>query len=203
MSHVVKVKVKIRNLDALRSAASKLGLEMTEKSTYRWYGTHVGDYPLPEGFSKEDLGKCQFAISVPGKPNAYEIGVVKDPASPGEYTLLWDFWSRGYGLQDVVGDDARKLTDAYTLEAARITATEQGWYSEYTSVDGVEHLVIYHPSGGTLTVSPRGTVDADGFIGAGCAEATGLLGGSLGITVDESIKAAFYSQQQHLNLNQE
>jgi len=38
-------------------------LEFAEgEGSYRWYGEHVGDYPLPEGFEEHDLGRCDHVI---------------------------------------------------------------------------------------------------------------------------------------------
>jgi len=129
MSHVTTIECEIKDLEALKAACEKAGLEFREnQKTYKWYGTHVGDYPLPEGFTKEDLGKCDHAIGVPGKKGAYEIGVVKQG---DKYTMLWDFWNGGYGLEAVAGKDCENVTDAYATEVALKEASAfaqaQGW----------------------------------------------------------------------------
>ena len=129
MSHVTVIDVQIKDLEALKIACKKCGLEFREnKKTYNWYGRHVGDYPLPEGFTKKDLGKCDHAIGVPGKDNAYEIGVVKQD---NNYTMLWDFWNGGYGLEALAGKDCENVTNAYTteiaLKEASTFAQAQGW----------------------------------------------------------------------------
>ena len=88
---------------------------MVEQGTYRWYGRSVGDYPLPEGFTETDPGKCEYALRVKDANHArtYEVGVVpRKDGKPG-YTLLWDFYMGGYGLQDAVGEGGTKLADAY------------------------------------------------------------------------------------------
>jgi hypothetical protein len=119
MSHVAKIQVVIKDLKALKAACAQIGLELVEgQKQYAWYGKHVGDYPLPEGFTAADLGKCDHAIRVIKQPlrpdgtahyrSAYEVGVVKNKDSEG-YTLLWDFWAGGYGLQEAIGDEAKKL----------------------------------------------------------------------------------------------
>lgn len=112
MSHVETIKIKVRDLDALGTAAERLGMEMRKQSNYRWFGSHVGDYPLPEGFTASDLGKCEYALSIPDSPNAYEVGVAPSPDGDG-YTLLWDFWSGGYGLQAQVGQNGSRLIQEY------------------------------------------------------------------------------------------
>jgi len=113
MSHVVQTPAVVTDLDALKQAAESVGLEFMENQhTYKWYGTSVGDYPLPAGFTSKDLGKCEHALRVKGKAGAYEIGVCKRKGQDG-YVLLFDFWNNGYGLMPVVGADAYKLTQAY------------------------------------------------------------------------------------------
>jgi hypothetical protein len=129
MSHVTTIKMEMKDLQALREACEKIGLVFNEgQKTYKWWGYSVGDYPIPKGFTKEDLGKCDHALSVKGDKKAYEIGVVhKD----GKYVLLWDFYAGGYGLEKVVGKDCCNLTEAYTqavaLKEASKFAQAQGW----------------------------------------------------------------------------
>lgn len=128
MSHVTSIKVKIASLDALKSAAEALGLEFHEgQKTFRWYGRHVGDYPLPEGFSKEDMGKCEHALSIPGNKGAYEIGVCKARDGSDNYELLWDFWGGGFGLEERVGEGAMKLCEEYSVAYAKQCLEEQGY----------------------------------------------------------------------------
>lgn len=127
MSHVAQIETEVRDLEALKSACRRLGLEFVAgQRTYRWYGRSVGDYPLPEGFSEKDLGKCDHAIRVPGNDRAYEVGVVKRKDGRPGWTLLWDFWQGGYGLQEKVGEGAGRLKQAYALEAARKAAQRAG-----------------------------------------------------------------------------
>src|SRR6266446_5904173 len=103
MSHVAEIDMEIKDLDALKAAAQDLGLEFCEgQQTYKWYGHSVGDFPMPAGFKEQDLGKCEHALRVKGNPGAYEIGIVpRRDGRPG-YTLLWDFWAGGLGLQNKV-----------------------------------------------------------------------------------------------------
>ena len=109
MSHVSKIELEIKSLSDLKTACKELGLTFMEnRNTYKWYGRFMGDYPLPDGFNVEDLGKCDHAINVPGC--RYEIGVIKTPQ--GKYQLLWDFWHAG-GLEKKLGKGAGKLKQAY------------------------------------------------------------------------------------------
>jgi len=83
------------------------------QTTYKWFGRHVGDYPLPEGYTVNDMGKCTHAIRIPGAN--YEIGVV---VKDGKVDLLWDFYSFGK-LDEKLGKKAEKLKQAYTLAKVR------------------------------------------------------------------------------------
>jgi hypothetical protein len=133
MSHVTVIAVELKDLDALKAVCAALGLELREnQKTYRWYGHHVGDYPIPEGFTKADLGKCDHAIAVKGNRDAYEVGLVKRGDA---FIPLWDFWQGGYGLREKIGEGGSTLISAYTKEVAvrkaRQFAKSKGWsYSE-------------------------------------------------------------------------
>ncbi len=120
MSHVVAIEKSITDLDALRRACPGLGLEFREgQRTYNWYGTHVGDYPLPVGFTMEDLGKCEHAIVVQdANANTYEVGVVRRRDGKPGYTLLFDFYAGGFGLMPCIGKDAGRLLKEYSAEVS-------------------------------------------------------------------------------------
>ena len=144
MSHVTTIECEIKDLEALKAACKKAGLEFREnKKTYKWYGRHVGDYPLPEGFKKQDLGKCDHAIGVPGNKNAYEIGVVQQG---DKYTMLWDFWNGGYGLEEKAGHNCENVTDAYAqevaLKEASAFAQAQGWSVSHEFDEETSETVI-------------------------------------------------------------
>jgi hypothetical protein len=127
MSHVAQIELEIRNLDALAAACQQLGLELVrEQVSYRWYGRSYGDYPLPAGFTVEDLGNCEHAIRIPGEPRAYEIGVVRRRDGKPGYALLWDFYNGGYGLTEKVGQKAEKLKQAYAVQTTLLTAKRLG-----------------------------------------------------------------------------
>lgn len=138
MSHISTIKVQVKSLTALEAACQRLGFNLVQgQKTYKWYGTYMGDYPLPEGIKKADLGKCTHAIKVPGA--MYEVGIVKQGDS---YTLLYDFWSPG-GLFDKLGPNAEKLVQAYAIEAAREEALRQGYSTwEEGMIDGSVQLHI-------------------------------------------------------------
>jgi hypothetical protein len=127
MSHITKIDIEVTDLAALKAACRRLGFVFVEgRKTYKWYGRLVGDAPLPEGLSIEDLGRCDHAIGVPGAE--YEIGV---RAKIGGFRLLWDSYQRG-GLEQKVGKGAGLLKQAYGIEKAKIEARRKG-YSVYES----------------------------------------------------------------------
>lgn len=129
MSHVAMIKVVIKDLDALKRACINLGLVFNEgKKTYKWYGSHVGDWEIPNGFEVSDMGKCDHAISVKGNSNAYEIGVCTRRDEQKGYCLLWDFWSGGFGLERVVGKNCENLTTEYAKEVVRGQAKKMTAY---------------------------------------------------------------------------
>ena len=148
MSHVESVSVTITVLNALKAACTRLGVEFLEnKKTYNWFGRSVGDYPLPAGFTAEDLGKCEHAIHVPGV--RYEIGVVPLKSGKG-YTLLYDFYGRsaahdGEKLKEKFGNGLKKLVDAYSLAALKRQARAKGYLSHETKKDGRTLLTVSVP----------------------------------------------------------
>ena len=133
MSHVTVIAVELKDLEALKAVCAALGLEFIEnQKTYRWYGRHVDDFPVPEGLAKADLGRCDHAIAVKGNRNAYEVGLVKRSKA---FIPLWDFWQGGYELRDKIGESGSTLISAYTkkiaVRKAKQFAKSKGWsYSE-------------------------------------------------------------------------
>ena len=131
MSHVDEMKLEMWDEEALKTAALARGLEIREKQTYNWWGTHVGDHPLPEGMTKEDLGKCHFVLGVPGQPSAYEVGVVRDN---GRLRLLWDYYgderenSPSHEMVRLIGGrDGSGLKMEYTAQVQEKEAIRNGY----------------------------------------------------------------------------
>lgn len=145
MSHVAEVTLEVRDLDALAAACKELGLELVRGQTkYRWYGRVVGGYPLPVGFTANDLGKCDHAIRIPNNDRAYEIGIVRSRTGNG-FQLLWDFWQGGYGMAEKVGgNDANRLKQIYAKHVAMRTWQKKGFrVTTSTKADGT---VLVHAS---------------------------------------------------------
>lgn len=113
MSHITELKVVILDLNDLKIVAEKLGLEFKEdQKTFRWYAN--------------SKGKCDHALSVKGKANAYEIGITKNPNAAG-YTLKSDFFMGGQGLEDCVGKNGSKLNQNYSARVAIKQARRDGF----------------------------------------------------------------------------
>jgi hypothetical protein len=145
MSHVAKITLQITDLDALDAACQELGLTLVRNQTsYKWFGTHVGDYPLPDGFLKGDLGRCEHAIQVPG--TTWEIGVARARGHQ-HYTLLFDFYgSQGQPIANAIGgNDGTKLKRAYATHAAIQQAKRQGWTYTRREQNGKTKLTLHVP----------------------------------------------------------
>lgn len=133
MSHITSLQqsITINNLAALKRAIEEFcpQLEFVAGQThYRtWKDNHqgrlVGDWPLPEGMTAEEIGEnAVHVIRVKeeylqarrlqrGDASApYEIGVVPHPEKPGEYLLMTDWYSQGNGLLKCQGVGARHTT---------------------------------------------------------------------------------------------
>lgn len=144
MSHVAQIDIEIHDLNALQQVCGKLGLELVMgQQTYRWFGKHVGDYPLPAGFTADELGKCEHAIRIPGKPDAYEIGVVKRRDGRPGYQLMWDFFAGGHGLMEKAGPECRTLKREYAVAVAFRHAMRSGFrVMEHRNADGSVRLQL-------------------------------------------------------------
>ncbi len=137
MSHIAKIELEINDLETLKKACERLGLEFIEnQKTYQWYGTWVGDSEMPEGITVNDLGKCDHAIRVPGAQ--YEIGIV---SKGRKYILLWDFWHQG-GLEQKLGKNAGRLKQAYAVERVRKEARLKGYRICEQKTDKSVRLVL-------------------------------------------------------------
>lgn len=127
MSHVTRVDVDIKDLVALEAACKELGIKfIKDQSTYVWFGQFVGDAPVPEGFTRNELGHCSHIIKVPGE--RYEIGVVQ---KDGKWRLLYDAWNeKDYrqpnGIVQKLGAGLEKLKQMYGVHKTTIEARARG-----------------------------------------------------------------------------
>jgi hypothetical protein len=138
MSHVTDVKLKIRDLDALKAAAEECGLELREdQKTFAWWGNFVGDSNQYGEMTPDKMGKCDHALRIPGtnprngSAGPWEIGVFKSADGDG-YGLAFDtYGGAGRQLLDKVGPNADKLRQAYAVNVAEAKAlkdlSRHGW----------------------------------------------------------------------------
>lgn len=127
MSHVVKLKVQIKNLGALEKAAAELGCELVRGQQEHLY--YAGN-----------RAKCDHAIKVTGaSEQTYEIGVIAK--NDGTYELQADFYNGGYGLVDRVGSQAETLINEYAVQLAMQHVAEQG-YRPYRWVNDLNQVVV-------------------------------------------------------------
>ncbi len=117
MSHVAICKTEpgkplIVDLEAVKLAAMNLGMTCEERNTYKWWGHSVGDYPIPHGYTADELGKNAVLVlsTTPElrqklgiSPDCYELAVIEDKLNPGCYTYMYDFYNGGKGLDKVIG----------------------------------------------------------------------------------------------------
>lgn len=139
MSHVATIDVVITDLQSLKDACKARGWVFVEgQRKYRWYGTWVGDTPMPAGMTKADLGKCDHAIKIPGC--TYEVGVVRQPDDT--YGLAWDYWGTGGLVKALGGQKAPKLVQAYATEKMKNEARRMDYAleSEEVMADGTVRL---------------------------------------------------------------
>jgi len=122
LSHISKIELEIKDLEALKNACKVLGFQFMEnQKEFIWYGKWMGNQPLPTGITEDDIGKCDHAIRV---PNAiFEVGVIRKDNS---WILLWDNWIGG-GLEPDLGKDAGILKQAYSVEAVKKLARKKGY----------------------------------------------------------------------------
>ena len=115
MSHIVRLKLGIHDLQLLKDTCTRLGLVFNEGiTTHKVYYSHQG--------------KCLHMISrLDAQPGDYEIGVVAD--ENGGYALNFDPFVYGQGVPemlDIIGQDCSTLAKEYLHQAAMNTAEVHG-----------------------------------------------------------------------------
>lgn len=176
MSHVAICKTEpgkplIVDLEAVKLAAKNLGLKCEERSTYKWWGHSVGDYPIPHGYTADELGKnAVLVLSVTDelrarlgiKNDCYELAVIEDRQNPGCYTYMYDFYNQRNGLDRVIGspvlEEGKVVTVAptflmhYRMCADAISATEVGDTIEFAELEDGSWQSIVTPNEERLRV---------------------------------------------------
>lgn len=189
MSHTAIIAAEIKSMESLRKACKKLGYKFVkDQKSYRWFRKFMGDYPLPDGMTVNDLGKCEHAIKIPGAN--YEIGVIKDPMNKDNYKLIWDFWD--HSLPQIVGQNAWKLTQAYTIEQAKHSARLNGHLFRIERKEDRERMII--DMGGekqiimdVINSTGETKIETKGYIGMKCVEESKFLKDALGKTIETDL----------------
>lgn len=128
MSHIARIQLQIKDLDALADAADLLGCELVRhQKDFLWYAGR--------------RNPCDHAIRVKNATSGtYEIGVIAD--GEGNYRLECDFWNSG-GLRQIVGEGGQKLRQTYAESAATRQAQRQGFRVQRTVTEnGVVRLQL-------------------------------------------------------------
>lgn len=81
--------------------------------------------------------------------------------------------------------DMEKFQEKYAFAVIEAECQTLGWYSE---IQPTGEMIVHHPSGGTITVQPGGTLDASGFVGNACEQATHPFEVALGTKLGEALK---------------
>lgn len=105
-------------------------------------------------------------------------------------TLAFDDFNGSWGNRA----DLDKLKQRYAIECARLAAESQGWMCQETGGE----LLIFHPDGGTLTVTADGKIDANQFEGESCSLATHLIANAVGKPEEETMKNDFFAERAHI-----
>jgi hypothetical protein len=118
------MELEVTDLKTLANTAKRLGGKLIlNQKTYKWFDRFMNDYPLPEGLTVSDLGKCEHAIKFPGIE--YEVGVIKSRTTKGAYELLWDFWDKKLKAK-MGGKEAITFIQHYTMEKTKQAAMSKG-----------------------------------------------------------------------------
>lgn len=155
----------------------KVDIKLKDKASVIKAAQVIGAQVLGEGTHKlyssshEGLG-----IKLPGWN--YPIIIAKDGS------VSYDNYNEAWGNITVLN----QLKDVYSVKRVEEECHNLGWYCE-AQPDG--SLIVNHPTGGTITVTPGGEIDANGFTGKVCAEATEKLEAILGSRASELIKEEY------------
>ena len=158
MSHTVTVDLKFKNREAIIKAAASMGATVIGEGTHRL-------------FSSNNHG---FAIKLPG----WNYPCVFDEEGRVFYDNYHGMWGSPQTLE--------KFQEGYAGKVIEAECENLGWYCERNGATG--ELVVHHPSGGTITVQRGGTLDASGFIGNSCEQATERFEQALGTKLGSALK---------------
>jgi hypothetical protein len=101
---------------------------------------HETDAAYKNGFNPADFGKCLHTLSIPGHPEAYEVGIVARPDGQPGFQPIFDFYGGGNGLMALIGTqetdkngrklpikNCNKLAQAYGEQVAQDKVRAKGF----------------------------------------------------------------------------
>ena len=128
MSHVVKMKVKVTNLEIMEKVCERMGgTFLRDQKTYRWYNSWQDDYSAEDaayrqGVDVKDYGKCLHALSFKGCK--YDVGLIAAQDGNG-YELIYDVWDKSLAAK--MGAEAKFFEAAYAIEGFIYAANESAY----------------------------------------------------------------------------
>jgi len=138
VSHIATIDVSIMDLDSLEKACANMGLVLVRGQVkYHCWGTGrtldqlkkyqamSGKALMPEGYSLEEMGRCDHVVRVPGK-HGYEIGLVARKDGRVGWNLFCDL-SGAHDIVEKCGKNLEKLRQNYAVEVAKRAAKRAGY----------------------------------------------------------------------------
>jgi hypothetical protein len=126
MSHLAKIQLQIKDLAALKLAASARGLELVEGAqSFKWY---------------QGQGKCDHKLKLKdARAGSYEIGLVKSEDGVG-YSMLWDDFDTS--LRNAAGGrDAGALKQEYGAAVATRYYESEG-FSVHRTLNSKGEIIL-------------------------------------------------------------
>lgn len=172
MSHFTKITTEIKDLEALKQAATNMNLSLESNTTCRYYyGAETREH----------------VIKLPGK---YDVAI--EPKEGGTYDIDADFYE-GH-VERFIGCQGSELLRQYSIEKLKIEAKKNG-YKVYPAEEGKLKL-IDKKSGGKAIISfdsdGKINVETSGFKGKTCMN-FGIIEKALG-HIDSTKKKPEYYQ---------
>lgn len=118
----------VDSLDVLAKAAKALGCELVQDET------------KCRAYYRDSVKGCRHIIKVPGAK--YDIAVVPHATQPGRWSLAYDNWHMGEGIESVCGAGLGKLNQRYGAERSKRQMRREGFsVREKVLADGQVQLV--------------------------------------------------------------
>lgn len=171
ISHTVTIDVKFKNQEAAVKAATACGARILGEGTHRLYASSHAGFGV------------QF------KGWNYPAVIDKDGK------IFYDNYNGSWGS----AAELEKFQEMYSAKVIEAECEALGWYHERNEATG--ELVVHHPAGGTITVTKGGTLDASGFVGNACEQATERFEAALGTKLGAALKP--YLNEVRVSQNQE